>query len=43
MSSTYQHKTYSKLDQDTNPHLNTKKCIDNYAQMYEIQAGKKYE
>ncbi len=44
MSSTCDHKTYSKFDQDTNLHLNTNKCIDNYAQLYEIQAGKtKYE
>ena len=40
MSSTCQNKTNSKFDQDTNLHLNTNKCIDNYAQLYEIQAGK---
>ena len=44
MSSTCQHKTNSKFEQDTNFHLNTKKCLDNYAQFYEIQASKtKYE
>ena len=41
MSSTCDHKTNSKFDQDTNLHLNTNKCIDNYAQLYEIQARKK--
>ena len=44
MSSKYDHKTNSKFDQDTNLHLNTNKCIDNYSQLCEIQAGKtKYE
>jgi len=44
MSSTYQNKTNSKFDQDTNLHFNINKCIDNYTQLYEIQAGKtKYE
>jgi hypothetical protein len=44
MSSTCQNKTNSKFDQDTNLLFNTNKCIDNYGQLYEIQAGKtKYE
>ncbi len=41
MSSTCQNKTNSKFDQDTNLLFNINKCIDNYAQLYEIQAGKK--